>query len=60
MLRSRHSPESWVDMWETEIFPASRSAHKAEGTKVKAMAKLVGRGDSALGSTTMGWVVEVV
>ncbi|ORX37826.1 hypothetical protein BD324DRAFT_623461 [Kockovaella imperatae] len=58
-----HSPESWVDMWETEIFPSSRDSSVSDGSiRVKATAKLVERsGPIQPNSTsTMGWIIEVL
>ena len=36
----RHSPETWKELWEVEVFPASRSLSGEPGTSVRVWAEL--------------------
>lgn len=44
-----HSPQSWKDLWETVIFPASRQPKGSPGIKVEANAELTDSRPGAAG-----------
>ncbi len=68
--RCSHSPDSWKDLWEVDIYPASRAAPGTPGTRVKVYAELKPDGlpkvsteapkDGLPESVLMQWVVRVM